>query len=371
MTRLSSENRAIGSKVTARKVVAVLGLIVLVAIAAEVTVRVEDWVRYRAPLGRSLRDQSDLSILDATGRHPMAGRRFQKWSINSVGTRGPEPDPSRVGSRVIVAGASETFGLYESPNAEYPRQLADTLARLGCSADVLNAGFPGMSLPTVDQDLRLRLSGLKPRVVVYYPTPQQYAEELPHAVIPDSSGRPTAPEPAWRLRFTSRAYNQLKAMLPFVSDFLRRRDIAAKRAGKPDSWLYRTIPEGHVNAFEADLRTLVGSIRSSGATPVLVTHANGFSGSLPMGGNTLRAWERFYPRATGEALVQLDSLTADRIRRVAADSGVALVDAWQAFHGVRAKDYFADFSHFTDRGAGRMAGLLAPVVAASLGCGAA
>ena len=368
VTEAPSENRASDFDSGPRRVAAGLVLFLLVIIAAELTVRVEDWVRYRTPLGRSLRDQSELSILDATGRHPMPGSSFGKWRINSAGTRGPEPDPAKAGSRVLILGASETFGLYESPDREYPRQLADSLNRGGCSADVLNGAFVGMSLPTVEQDLRLRLKRVAPRVVVYYPTPPQYAEELPVAVIPDSSGTDTVPVPGWHLRFVVRAYNQLKSMIPPLSDFLRQRDIAAKRAGKPEDWLYHTIPPSHADAFDADIRRLVGTVRAIGATPILATHANGFSGTPPLGDKTLRAWERFYPRATGEALLEFDSLTAARIRRVAADSNVALVDAWQAFHGLNAPELFADFSHFTDRGAARMAALLRPTVSQTLGC---
>lgn len=368
MTGAPSEIRASRVRSVTRRAVAGVCLGLLVVMAAELTIRVEDWVRYRTPLGRSLRDQSELSVLDATGRHPAPGRSFGKWRINSVGTRGPELDPAKAGSRVLILGASETFGLYESPDREYPRQLADSLTHSGCSADVLNAGFIGMSLPTVEQDLRLRLRGLTPRVVVYYPTPPQYAEDLPVAVTPDSSGKVSGAVPSWYLRSTARVYNQLKTMIPAFSDVLRRRDIAAKRAGQPDDWVYRVIPRDHLEAFDADLRRLVGTIRSIGATPVLATHANGFLGSPPLSDAMLRAWERFYPRATGEALLAFDAVTTERTRRVAADSNVALVDAWQAFHEVGAPASFADFSHFTDRGAARMAGLLRPAVTEALGC---
>lgn len=368
MTGSPRENRASTAVANLRRAAAGLGLLVLLLLAAELTIRVEDWVRFRTPLGPSLKDQSELSVLDATGRHPAPGSSYSKWQINSVGTRGPEPDPDKAATRVLVVGASETFGLYESPNREYPRQLADSLDASHCPADVLNAGFIGMSLPTVEQDLRLRLRALTPRLVVYYATPPQYAEEIPVAVVPARSGRVSPPTPSWHLRFLPRAYSQLKSMIPPLSDALRQRDIARQRAEKPAGWVYETIPREHLDAFDLDLRRLVGTIRGIGAIPILITHANGFTGTPPMGGKILRAWERFYPRATGDALVTFDSVAAERIRRIGADSGVTVVDVWRAFHGVNAPQLFADFSHFTDRGAARMASLLQPAVSQALGC---
>ncbi|MES2304361.1 MAG: SGNH/GDSL hydrolase family protein [Gemmatimonadota bacterium] len=368
MSDSPSENRASNGANWLRRGVFGVVLLLLLLVAAEAMVRLEDWIRYRTPLGKSLKDQSELTELDATGRHPVPGSRFGKWHINALGTRGPEADSARAGSRVLVLGASETFGLYESADHEYPRQLADSLTRASCAADVLNAGFIGMSLPTVEQDLRLRLRALAPRVVVYYPTPPQYAEGIPVAATPDSSGRSIRPEPAWHFRFGTRAYNQLKSMFPVLSDWLRQRDIAAARKGTASDWVFQTVPDSQRAAFEHDLRRLVGTIHSIRATPILVTHANGFVATPPLDNKILRAWERQYPRATGAALVQFDSVTAGIIRQVAADSGVALVDAWQGFHQVSGRESFADFSHFTDRGAGTMAGLLRPAVSGALGC---
>ncbi|MEO5799545.1 MAG: hypothetical protein ABIZ70_12620, partial [Gemmatimonadales bacterium] len=317
MSNSPSENRASGDGRWLRRGVAAVVLLLLLLVAAEAMVRLEDWIRFRTPIGKSLKDQSELTELDATGRHPVPGSRFGKWHINAVGTRGPEADPARAGARVLMLGASETFGLYESPDHEYPRQLADSLDRSGCAADVLNAGFIGMSLPTVEQDLRLRLRALTPRVVVYYPTPPQYAEGIPQAVAPDSSGRANRPAPAWHFRFGTRAYNQLKSMFPVLSDWLRQRDIAAARRGTASDWVFQSVPDSQRVAFEQDLRRLVGTIHAIGATPILVTHANGFVGQPPLDNKILRAWERQYPRATGAALVNFDSVAAGIIRQVA------------------------------------------------------
>lgn len=372
MTESASENQASAPspQSVVRRVVAVLLLALLVFTGAEATVRIEDRIRWGMPFLESSTSTADLAISDRTGRHPEAGRSFQKWRINSVGTRGPEPDPAQAKRRTLILGASETFGLYESPGREYVRQLADTMASHGCAADVLNAGFPGMSLPTVEQDFRLRLSALSPRVVAYYPTPNQYLDDLePRAVRIDSVGKP-APKRAWHSRFMVRARDAFKAMLPrALQDVIRQRQTALSRSAYPADSMFATVPAERLAAFDRDLRRLVATVRASGATPVLITHANAFIGTPAAGADRLRAWEKFYPRASGSTLVDFDSAAAESIRRVAADSGVVLADAWREFHGLPSEAMFADFSHFTDAGAARMAALLAPVVSRAVRCG--
>lgn len=372
MSIAGSENQA-NMIVPTRRIRSVAGaaiLLLLILVGAETTVRIEDRIRWGMPLLASDTSTADLMVSDRTGRHPAPGKRFRKWQINSVGTRGPEPDPSHAARRVLVLGASETFGLYESPGQEYVRQLADTLAAGDCAADALNAGFVGMSLPTVEQDFRLRLASLQPKVVVYYPTPPQYLDDaLPRAVVIDSNAT-APPTSGWHSRFKLRARDAFKAMLPrAVLDLMRQRQTSQKRLGVSADSMFATIPAARLAAFESDLRRLVGTLRAHDAVPVLVTHGNAFIGTPKAGDDRLRAWEKFYPRATGATLVAFDSAAAESVRRIAADSSVALVDAWREFHGVPAEEMFADFSHFTDAGSARMASLLRPAIAQALGCG--
>lgn len=344
-------------------------MLLLVVVATEATVRVEDWLRWRTPLLSSASSVADLAVTDETGRHPMAHSAYGKWKINSLGTRGPEPEPGRSSARVLVLGASETFGLYEAPDHEYPRQLADSLRASGCEVDVLNAGFVGMSLPTVEQDLRLRLARLNPDVVVYYPTPTQYLDEAPPRRFPIDASRPMARARAWWYpRFAARARTQLKRMLPEgIADWLRTRDIRQARASHDDQWVFEAVPSDRLKAFESDLRALVGTIHAVGSQAVLVTHVHRFLGR-ERDERILRSWERFYPRATGATILAFEQLAADAVRRVAADSGIALADPWDTFSRVESSQVFADFSHFTDRGASLMASELEGPVATAAGC---
>jgi hypothetical protein len=344
----------------------VVALAILFGFSLEGACRVEDWIQYRTPIFALERSQEDLLLRDSLGMHGRPEGHFQKWSLNALGMRGPEVFGAKNSHvlRVVTAGASETFGLYESPGLEYPRQLEDSLnAHLvsdgiaGCElrAQVLNAAMPGMSLPTIEQDIRLRVAPLKPDVVVLYATPSAYLDDaLPVAAHPDSSNSARRSLP-WRHallpRVADRIRVQLKTLLPtVVQDRIRRRQIAGMLAEHPPGWRFEAVPAERLQRFEADLRQAVGTIRSTGATPVLMTHANRFAGSETPDAAAMRAWEKFYPRASGETIVAFDSVARLVTISVARDSQSVLVDLTPTLAQTRGSA-FADFSHFTDLGA--------------------
>jgi lysophospholipase L1-like esterase len=143
-----------------------------------------------------------------------------------------------------------------------------------------------------------------------------------------------------------------------------RRWIASDTAGRPSSWFFRTVPDDRAALFERDLERFVTAVEQGGAIPVLVTHAVPFAGApAPDQEALMEAWRRYYPRATTPTLLAFDSASAAIVRRVGAERGVPVVDAAGALNGQRA--VFADFTHFTDSGAGRMADLLAAQVTAT------
>lgn len=350
-----------------------IALLLVAAIVFELSCRVEDWVMYRTPIASPYESIDDLVIRDADGMHGRPNAQFQKWIMNGLGTRGPAASlvPAANTIRVITVGASETFGLRESPNHEYPRQLEDSLnARLralGCSPEngryeVLNAAFAGMSLPTTDQDLRNRLVRYRPSIIVAYPSPAGYlGGPLPTATPPDSSSHSseTSLSAVLRPRARERLRDQVKLMIPdVIKSWLRRREIDDAVRAHDAQWLFHGIPADRVSAYDADLRHLIGTIRSIGATPVLATHANAFTGRQKIDADKLTAWQKFWPRASGEVMIGFDSVSRIVTEKVGVDSGVVVVDA--AAKLASAPDSaFADAVHFTDLGASLMAGSFA------------
>ncbi len=349
-------------------------LMLLFAFSLEITTRIEEWVRFRTPLLTRYRSQLDLIVRDEQGAHGRPNARFRKWEINNLGLRGPQLSSAKAPGvyRIATLGASETFGLYESPHHEFPRQLEDILNRAVrngglCGSiirqvEVLNAALPGMSMPTSVQDLSGRLKQYGLDIVVYYPSPPQYlGNEGPQSALPDWFG--AEGELSWSRdlepRVLARLHTQIKRLPPDAARrWLRQRERTARVRTYPSGWLFETIPLDRLDAFESDLRRLVGTTRALGASPVLVTHANAFHTARPLHPDYLHALEKYFPRATGSTILGFDSAAAEVTRTVAADSGAILVDGRDVLSHPR-KALFADFDHFTDRGAGVLAEAIA------------
>jgi hypothetical protein len=227
--------------------------------------------------------------------------------------------------------------------------------------------MPGMSLPTIEQDVRLRVRPLQPDFIVLYATPAAYLEDaLPSAARPDSVVGHPSPLPtlnAFFPRVGERIRVQLKSLIPtLVQDEIRRRQIRTTLGQHHPNWRFESVPVERVTAFESDLRNAVGTIRAIGATPILVTHANRFAGSSVNDVATLRMWEKFYPRASGKTIVAFDSAARLATIAVARDSQAVLVDLPPVV-AQSGKNIFADYAHFTDAGAALVAGSVSqPIV---------
>jgi len=358
---------------TGHPVLGWIGIVLLMALMLELTCRIEDWVMYRMPLLSRFSSLDQLVVRDAAGMHGRPNAQYEKWVMNAFGMRGSavEITPAPGTHRIITVGASETFGLYESAGREYPRQLEDSLnamlARGQCKAppgtrfEVLNGAFAGMGLPTVEQDIRNRLARLRPAFIVIYPSPASSLDDVaPHAAAPDSRYRATEPPLSRALypRVLARMREQVKQVIPdFLKSRLRVLQARSAAAGHPPGWRFETVPADRLAQYESDLRAVVGTVHAIGARPVLATHGNKFMGRTSIDRNMFMSWEKFYPRATSTTLVDMDSVAREVTRRVGADSGVVVVDAAKALAAAPATA-FADFVHFTDLGAGLVAGSL-------------
>jgi lysophospholipase L1-like esterase len=298
--------------------------------------------------------------------------------------RGPDvsvvPDDNTL--RVVVTGASETFGLYEPSDREYPRQLEDSLrARIQSTCDsgtphrveVVNAALPGMALPSLARHLDYAVRPLRPQVVVLYPSPGFYLNiRPPSAQVRAPSDTALSIANARKLRVGERLMSQLKALAPTPMLTAARRFMINRTMKKfPDGIKYEAIPPDRLKQFENDLRTTIGVARSLGAHVILMGHVN-----LTMEPDfddeaLLVSWENQLPRATGETIARFHAAARDIEERAAADSNVNFVDLPEAFAG-RWDGSFADFVHFTESGASVVAGALTPpVLAASRACGEA
>jgi hypothetical protein len=328
----------------------------------EVCARIDDSIRWKAPLIGSY-THSMLWVHDSLGFRNRPGVRFEKWQINSHGFRGPEvavekrPDVVRVG----LVGASETFGLFESEGMEYPAQLQAKLDWLAPGRfEVVNFAVAGMGLPTMRGYYETTVSRFRPDIVVLYPSPSFYLDTAePIAVGPSQSPGERSARPILRLAEKSRTL--LKRFVPRAAQAqVKSRSIRRARVEHDQSWVWDDVPVDRMRLFRNDLGELVHAVHASGAQIVLVTHANRFP---PNGALTaedryhLRSVLSLFPRASDAALLRIDDKSNTIIRDAASDRNAHLIDAAAAMTGNPA--YFADYAHFTDIGAARMAEVLA------------
>lgn len=336
-----------------------VGYGILALATLELAPRVEDYVRHGAPL---FAPYSINTVFQPSrfGKEGKPGARYLKWSMNSLGYRGPEPVAGR--TNIVTFGASETFGLYESPEHEYPRQLEALLnAHHPGRYNVVNIAIPGARIGrTVYLEHALRQ--VNARYAVIYPSPANYI-----GTTEPFCGQADQPVPnrlslTDRSRLLGRVEQLAKKLVPAaVMTTLRRHSIERETRGIA---VAEQVPEASITAFATDLECAVQAARRLGAQPVVVTHATLFGASVrPEDEDMLVAWRRFYPELAEGGFLDLERRANAAALDVAARTGALVVRADRAV--TPGRENFADFVHFTDRGAGLMAAALADAILAA------
>ena len=328
----------------------ILAMAVLAGATLEVSARVDDWVTHGAPLFEPY-DIERIYSYDELGKRGRPHASYLKWRLNSLGFHGPELEPDRLS--IVVLGASESFGLYEEEDGEYPRQLERELNDdLGDRAvQVVNAAYPGLSVGASLIRLPEVLEQVRPRIAVIYPTLASY-------ISPPREWRLSPRPPTGLLshiRLAGRLRELVKELLPErLVNVWRRRAIEKALGGKPP--LARIRPES-VTRFRCDVERMLEILARHEVVPVLVTHATRFGQAVaPEERWLLVAWRRFYPELDEEGFLDMERRLNDVLRQLAKERGLPLVDAARRMpSGPR---YFAEFVHFTDEGAERMAELI-------------
>ncbi len=327
----------------------------------EALARLDDWVSD----GASLTGNHDIDTVFVSAPGVKAGKpgaHFGKWHMNSLGFRGPEPVAGR--RNVLVYGASESFGIYEGPEQEYPRQLARLLddAQPGVY-NVLNAAVPGLRIGRMGY-LDHILKQASPSHLVVYPTPAAYiGVDKPFCSEPANWPTELSTHQAQRLRLKGKLELVAKQAVPeWLMTGMKEFGIwQATREGT----VIDHLPEAAMQAFEKDLRCVVERARRADATPVLVTHGNYFGDQItPDNRPMLVAWRRFYPELSEAGFLDMEARANQLIKQVARDEpGAVLVD----IHGVvpPGPKHYADFVHFTDEGARLLATKLSTAILAA------
>jgi lysophospholipase L1-like esterase len=339
-----------------RKWIGGVPLALTFVLAAETTARIDDRIRLGTPLSAVPDRLHDLVLQTPVVIRGRPSGRFKKWRLNQFGFRNEEMTlEAQAGcERIVVLGASETFGLYESEGNEFPAQLGRTLNAAGCY-EVVNAAVAGLAIPGILQLWDRWVGQFKPRTVVVYPTPAFYLANAPPAPPHPS---PEADPPWWTPRLWDRAHDVIHYPA-FIQHRRVARWVAEARSAHDPQWLFPALPQDRLRQFIGDVDNLVSRIAGENARVILVTHATAFHRPAePDEADELLAFNLFSPRASERMLLDFEDAAARGLIDLGARRGIPVVDAAAEMNGCHS--WFAeDFIHFSDEGAARIASLIA------------
>jgi lysophospholipase L1-like esterase len=337
-----------------RIILRVVSCSIIALITFELCARLDDYFAYEAPILSSY-DIDQIYEFDSIGRKGKPNTQFRKWKLNSLGYRGPELRVDSV--KIAVFGASETFGLYESQDHEFPRLLEKHLNEKAGRRqfDVVNVAYAGMPTSAMVRRVPEIAQRVQPRLAIIYPTPANYIW------LPWLKGAEKAsPVPKFDFRLKDQLRTAAKSVLPdHLENWLRAREI--ERSVSAYGKVMERLPQENVDRYIEDLRALARRLRDHGIEPVILTHAHRFHNPpTPEDEQMLIAWRKFYPMLSERGFLDMERRMNEASRALGEAERYTVIDiAGKIPPGSR---YFADFTHFTDEGSNLFGETLANAV---------
>jgi len=340
-----------------------MSCLVIFLIIWEICAQIDDWVRFGASFGGQYNHDS-LFIRAEDGPHCIPYARFEKWRLNNRGFRGyRDTDFKKNGMRrILCLGASETFGLYESPGKEWPAQLQKLLNQLRPGEfEVINAALPGFSLPLMIKDFEFRFLPYRPDIILLYQSNRHYfyrakdviTQKLRNAGIKKVTqflfpGKLTTTRRPYRPRIFRKIKQVVKPLIPsiiltFLQSELSKREFRAIAKVHGLAKPIESGPKEKLDQLEADLLQLEALCRKNRIFLALSTH------QYFLDKNNLIAFQRFIPAIAKKTIPEFCRQYNLVIRAVANKTKLPLADIERAVPPDRT--HFEDYCHFSDSGA--------------------
>ncbi len=340
-----------------------MGCLVIFLIIWESCAQIDDWVRFGASFGGQYNHDS-LFIRAADGPHGIPYARFEKWRLNNRGFRGyRDTDFNKNGMRrILCLGASETFGLYESPGKEWPAQLQKLLNQLRPGEfEVINAALPGFSLPLMIKGFESRFLPYRPDIILLYQSNRHYFYRAKDVITPKmrntsviKATQPFSPLELTPIRrpYFPRIFRKIKQVvkplipsiiLTFLQSELSKREFRAIAKVYGLAKPIESVPKENLDQLKVDLLQLEALCRKNGISLALSTH------QYFLDKNNLIAFQRFIPAIAKKTIPEFCRQYNFVIRAVANKTKLLLADIVRAVPPDR--NHFADYCHFLDSGA--------------------
>jgi lysophospholipase L1-like esterase len=316
-----------------------------------------------------------LAEEDSSGiYHNVPNMRYGKWEINSLGFRGKEIDLEKKEGqmRIVCLGVSETFGVYEGKDQEWPSQLGQMLKDQFPRVEVVNASVIGLNLKKNKDYIEKYVYPLKPDIMILVQTFLIYTQELMRAEekkhwvnnVKDKKVKiPTKVEPCTVTpdRVLPKLGETIKRYLPeWLFTTIRRwmlheRMRRKERKHLPNKEPMGEVPEHVILEFKRDLRSFVCYLKEKQIVPVLSTYPcllTPFNKDIYKD-ILLATRVVFCIELSEEGILDAARKSNDAVRRIAKEENVVLVDNDYLFP--KTLEYFIDNFHYTDKGAEFMA----------------
>jgi len=354
---------------------------ILILAVMEVMARIDDKLSYDAHFLKKYNYDMMWEKDNEGIQHYIPNSRFEKWQINRFGFRGNDFKLKKGNGqkRIICMGASETFGLYESPNKEWPAQLNTFVKNnMGNKVEVINASVAGITLKHLKRYIEKYVIKFDPDIIILYFTDLTYALERMKLSRKTSASNNKNNKILLFKEFVSHDLLGNLRILPKVkqvikeniSTHLLRRyqlwDVKRKVKAKEFTYLHGNRPKDMVSqksveAFHSDVVDLVVFLKKQKIKIILSTYP-----ILLCEENIERYPEifldirRFLPELSFQGIIDTHSRFNDVLSDVANKHGIYLVDNSRSLSND--KRYFMDLAHYSDKGASLVASNFEKVV---------
>lgn len=260
-----------------------------------------------------------------------------KYDINELGLRSPDIDvsPSKDELRIAIVGASSVAGVYAQNNESTFPALLEKQLRINNKAttNVINGGIQGANLGAIMTITEKIIGPLKPRYIMVYTGLNDLAQ------VCRTKTKNSAPK------------TQSLFEMPSIPSWLMTADMLKKntvflRNGPTNKNAFLDVNTMETDWFKNDIEKLITTIKSSGASPVLITNARSYinvdeedvaklaEGSL-----------YFYTCLDLQGVISAGKIFNDIIRDASYRNNVPLIDLALIMPG--GNKYFVDGGHFT------------------------
>jgi lysophospholipase L1-like esterase len=316
--------------------------------------------------------QDKYSILleeDSSGIiHNVPNAKYEKWEINSLGFRGEEINLEKREEqiRIICLGASESFGLYESPNKEWPSQLGEMLKNRFPKAEVVNASVIGLNFKKRKDYVEKYVFPLKPDIMIIFNQRfvlfiKDFIRGVEKTDLVNKVKEIGMKNPIKILLSQGKALTKLdktiERWLPkSLSTAIRMWRLREKIRRKEKRHLIHQepmdeVPENIVLEYEKDLRLFIHYLKENHIIPVLSTYPSLITPfNKDVHKHLLLATRHIYCIELSEnGLMDASRKLNDAVRRVAEEHHLPFVDNDRLIP--KTLEYFGDNFHYTNKGA--------------------